>query len=167
MVFLTITFFWSCKKLTHQKTETKKESNIVTSISKSIIVGKYVYDENGIDEITLIVSKKYNKYFYNLKTKVRNINGDLSIVKYPDKNTYLKLDGIKWQLNKCNVDDESDESEKQVKDSVSGVVKKNIPPMEIELFYEEDELVLQNGLNSFEFVPLPECCEYYIHLLKK
>lgn len=158
--------FWGCNH-EHRKTATNQEALKKTSVSDSIIVGNYIYDESGPDQITLSVSKKHNRYFYSLKTKVRSITGTVSVMKYPDENIYLHLNGIKWERNQCNSVDEDNDEEEQATDSVAGVVKKNIPPTEIELLVDENELVLQNGLNSFEFVPLPECCDYYLHFAKK
>jgi hypothetical protein len=88
----------------------------------------------------------------------------VSITKDNEDNIYLILSGIKWQPNLCNSSDEEGQGDEENEESVS---RKNIPPMEVELLYDEKELTLQNGLNSSEFVPSSECCEYYIHLLKK
>jgi hypothetical protein len=159
IIILISISFWGCKNEHRKKAETKKETNKKASILNINVVGKYIYNENGIDEITLIVSEKQNRYFYSLKTKIRSIHGNVSISKDTEDNIYIILNGIKWQLNTCNSPDEDDDADEEVKDSVINSSKKKKFQLKLDcrmaimnLYYRMEEIGLslyhyQNAVN--------------------
>lgn len=160
--FLLLLYFCLALINCNQKAEktTLSEDSKQTIISSEIPQNDEVegtYNADGCD-LSLIISKIKDDYYYALKTNLRTLKGIATFSKNSSGEKYITLEGIKWDEYEGDISNEND-----------SVPQKELEiPVGIDALYVKDTLTIQNYGNSMNsYTKISECGLKYIQFIKK
>lgn len=165
-IIYTIFFIILISSCTNKKAETalekdipKTEISIETNKDEESIVGIYKTTEC---DISVEITKNKDGYQYFLKTSIRKVKGKVTFSKNESGESYLILEGIKW-------DEYEGDISNQENDSITESEPKELESLVgIDASYVKDTLTIQNYGNSMNsYTKISECGLKYIQLIKK
>ncbi|MDU1893052.1 MAG: hypothetical protein E6767_20440 [Dysgonomonas sp.] len=157
LTFITITLFFSgCGQIKQNqvKTELNNKQPLSDSNQKESIEGRYRNSEETACQLLLDIIKSENGYLYKLQVKDHLYEGEVTISDDGDEK-YVILEGIPWVKNIGMLNGDSDP------DEIEG-----IPTYGLEIYWGDNEKVLQNYGNSMNYYVKLDCDEKYIKFVK-
>lgn len=134
-----------------------KETNLKIPEIPTTILGNYQESMLTDCNFKLIISKKFNEYFYDIKIDNKKLTGKITFNRsLEEQKLFLTFEGIKWA-----------EYEGELDDNVEPINKNLELPIGIQSLWQEEEIFIQNYGNSMNYyTKFSECGDKYITLQK-